>query len=89
MPRMVKYTLIIEETVGPTSGQDRTKHQVNYAVAKRTLVFPVDSSGKHIYKPVSRATMDLISGLADYDYLNVARGIVDLLHYDKKENGEE
>ncbi len=89
MPRMVKYTLIIEETVGPTSGRDRTQTQVNHGITKRKLLFPVDSSGNHVYKAVSRATMDLIIGLADYDYLNVTRGIVDLLHYDKKENGEE
>ncbi len=89
MPRMVKYTLIIEETFGPTSGRDRKQQQVNHAIAKKTLLFPVDSDGNHVYKAVSRATMDLINGLADYDYLNVTRGIVDLLHYDKKENGEE
>ncbi|KKL19539.1 hypothetical protein LCGC14_2464450 [marine sediment metagenome] len=87
MPRMVKYTLIIEETFGPTSGADRKSHP-KYSVVKRELLFPVDSKGTHVYKSVSRATMDLLYGLADHDYLNVTRGITDLLHYDRRENGE-
>lgn len=87
MPRMVKYTLIIEETFGPTSGKDRKK-QAKHGVVKRELIFPVDSQGKHVYKSVSRATMDLMYGLADRDYLEVERGIGDLLWYEKKENGD-
>lgn len=84
---MVKYTLIVEETFGPTSGRDRKNH-VNYSVVKREFVFPVDSKGSHVYKSVSRATMDLLYGLADQDYLEVSRGITDLLHYDRRQNGD-
>ena len=87
MPRMVKYTLIIEETFGPTSGRDRTNH-VKYSEIKRELKIPVDSKGTHVYKNVSRATMDLLYALADQEYLDVTRGITDLLHYDRRENGD-
>ena len=87
MPRMVKYTLIIEETFGPTSGRDRNNH-VKYSVVKRELKVPVDTDGSHVYKSVSRATMDLLYTLADQDYLSVTRGITDLLHYDRRENGD-
>ena len=87
LSRMIKYTIIIDETIGPTSGKGRGRH-VNYPIVKRTLLFPLDSKGKHIRQALSRATRELLYGLADYGYLDAATGIGDLYWYEKKENGD-
>lgn len=86
---MVKYTVIIEETFGRSTGKDRAPNG-KHPVYKREFFFPVDSNEKHVYKVLSRATMDLLYGLADHGFLDVQRAVLDLLNYEElEENGNE
>lgn len=88
MPRMIRYTILIEETIGRSGGNDRNENK-NYPVWTRELKLPVDSKGKHVFKQINRSTMDLLYLLADHGYLNVVRGIGDLLTYDSIPDEEE